>query len=71
MDENELMDAYYFMNRTILINRFRHKYGRCFPVNIRFYLQELLPRLRGIGVRAFVGHIVKFFKTSVLHRGGM
>jgi len=71
MDENELMDAYYFMNRSILINRFRHKYGRCFPVNIRFYLLELLPRLRGIGVRAFVGHIVKFFKTSVLHRGGM
>jgi radical SAM superfamily enzyme YgiQ (UPF0313 family) len=65
MDENELLSAYYYMNRTILINRFKHKYGRFFSVNIKFYLFEVFPRLGEIGVKAFLSHIVRFFKATV------
>jgi hypothetical protein len=59
MDERQLLEAYFYMNRRVLLNRFRRKYGRRFPLRLRFYRDEVLPRLRTIGVGPFVRYLTR------------
>jgi len=64
MNESQILKAYYYMNRSILINRFKHKYGRFFLIGGDFYTKEVLPRVKSIGLPAFIRHIAKLFKGS-------
>ena len=68
MDESEILKAYYFMNKRIVTSRFGHKYGRLFFLRIAFYADEILPRLRTIGVSALVGHAAGLFSGRRVRR---
>jgi len=69
MDGPEILAAYYYLNRSILFNRFRYKYGRLFLLNARFYLLEVLPRARGIGVKGFLHHFGRLLGSFRLPPG--
>jgi radical SAM superfamily enzyme YgiQ (UPF0313 family) len=61
MDEKTLMRAYYFMNRYVLLQRFKSKYGLLFIISPLFYMNEVFPRLKIIGFRSFVLYLVNIF----------
>jgi len=59
MIPSEILDAYFFLNRYVLLNRFRKKYGRLYPFKPNFYVNEILPRIRTIGINSFIGYLTK------------
>lgn len=65
MNKDELIRAYYFMNRRVLIDRFKKKYGRAFLLSLAFYVNEILPRLKTIGYRTFLSYTMNIFLKNV------
>jgi radical SAM superfamily enzyme YgiQ (UPF0313 family) len=61
MDEKDLLKAYYLMNRYVLINRFKQKYGRLFIFSFFFYTNEVFPRVKLIGYKAFFHYFINIF----------
>lgn len=61
MDERQIMKAYYFMNRLVLQRRFAFKYGRFFILNRQFYLNELYPRIKTLGLNTFLRHLKNLY----------
>lgn len=64
MDADEILRAYYFMNRTIVTTRFRHKYGKYFYIMPDFYINEIMPRMKSIGPAAFLRHAARMFART-------
>lgn len=64
MDADEILKAYYFMNRTIVTTRFKHKYGNLYYIKPDFYFSEIFPRLKSIGPSAFLKHAMRMFGRS-------
>jgi len=58
MDDKDMLNAYYFINRSVLFNRFTGKYTNFFFFNFRFYINEVFPRVKTIGVKSFLLHFI-------------
>ena len=69
MDEKEILRAYYYMNRVVVLNRFRLKYGSHFLLRGQFYVNEIIPRLKTIGLTAFAGHVRRLFMGRYFFAG--
>lgn len=59
MTADEMLKAYFYLNRYVLLNRFRRKYGRPYFLKPNFYINEIFPRIRTIGIGSFVGYLSK------------
>ncbi len=59
MTENEIEKAFYVMNRMILNIRFKQKYGKYFFLKHKYYQNEIIPRIKTVGILEFVKHAVK------------
>lgn len=57
MTGHEMLRAYYYMNRYVLIRRYQRKYGTVFPLNPSFFSNEVMPRMKTIGVSSFGKHV--------------
>jgi radical SAM superfamily enzyme YgiQ (UPF0313 family) len=66
MTPEEMLKAYFYMNRFVLLNRFRRKYGRYYIFRPRFYSKEIGPRIKTIGIGSFVGYLSKLLKRGRL-----
>jgi anaerobic magnesium-protoporphyrin IX monomethyl ester cyclase len=64
MTPNEMLKAYFYMNRFAMQKRFGKKYGRFYPLKPAFYLNEIFPRIKTIGIRTFIKYL-----SSLLVRG--
>ena len=61
MDTEQLLQAYFFMNRFVLLNRYRKKYGKRYFLKPNFYGNEILPRIRNIGIGPFLAYFGRLF----------
>jgi anaerobic magnesium-protoporphyrin IX monomethyl ester cyclase len=61
MDTEQLLHAYFFMNRFVLLNRYRKKYGRFYFLKANFVGNEILPRIRSIGIGPFLAYLGRLF----------
>lgn len=59
MTTDEILKAYFYLNRYVLLNRFRNKYGRWFFLKPNFYINEIIPRIRTIGISSFINYLTK------------
>lgn len=59
MEGQDMLRAYYYMNRYVLYRRYSRKYGKLFPARWSFYRNEVLPRMKTIGPASFLKHLAK------------
>ncbi|MBI5373872.1 MAG: radical SAM protein [Candidatus Schekmanbacteria bacterium] len=64
MDKELMLKSYYYLNNRFMYIRFRRRYGTFYLLNPNFYRTEILKRLQGIGLTAFLKHIIQLIKVS-------
>lgn len=63
MSSDELMRAYYFINRTIYFKKIEKIYGNLFFLNKLFYYQEVFKRIKASGMKRFFSNFFNLMKN--------
>ncbi|MCX5720876.1 MAG: cobalamin-dependent protein [Nitrospirae bacterium] len=68
LSQDELLKAYYYVNRHIAFSRLRARYGKCYYFNPLFVKREIIFRLITAGPKAFFQMFFRLIFTAKIKR---
>jgi len=69
LSQEEILKAYYYINAKFAAIKLRTRYGKFFFLNLRFYKNEGVGRIRKIRLKNFIKLVWRLFKNGIYRKG--